>query len=224
MFVARPKPSPTPPSTVPPGPPIRSVPTAGTRVALTFDDGPNGQYTDAILATLARHRAPATFFVCGKPASDAAGAAQLLRMHRAGHAIGNHTYDHPRLTTLDDAETARQLRATSDVVERITGQRPTTYRPPGGHHDARVNAIAAAEGMRNVLWDIDTRDWSRPGADAIVHSAVNDARNGSIILLHDGGGNREQTVAALERIVTGLRARGFSLVTVPQLVAAARPA
>jgi peptidoglycan/xylan/chitin deacetylase (PgdA/CDA1 family)/LysM repeat protein len=211
-------PAPGRPGAVPPGPVISRVPGAHGKVAITFDDGPNGATTDAILGVLARHGVPATFFVVGNAA--ARDGARLGRMHDAGHVIANHSWDHPQLTGLDDAQVRRQLVDTSDAIERATGQRPDIFRPPYGARNDRVDEIARDAGMRDVLWDVDTVDWSRPGTDAIVESAVHDARDGSVILMHDGGGNREQTVAAVERVVTGLQARGFELVTVPQLVAA----
>lgn len=209
---------PAPAGSVPPGPPISRVPAARGKVAITFDDGPNGATTDAILATLGRHGARATFYVVGSLA--ARDGERLVRMRDAGHAIGNHSWDHQQLPKLDDAGVRRQLADTSDAIERATGSRPDTFRPPYGARSERVDAIARELGMRDVLWDVDTVDWSRPGTDAIIEGAVSGARDGSIILLHDGGGNREQTVAAVERIVTGLQGRGFELVTVPELVRA----
>lgn len=213
-----PAPAPSRPGAVPPGDVIRRVPGAIGKVALTFDDGPNGAATDAILATLDRHGVDATFYVVGSAA--ARHGAKLAQMHRDGHVIANHSWDHPQLTKLDDAGVRRQLADTSDAIERATGSRPDTFRPPYGARDDRVDRIGRELGMRDVLWDVDTVDWSRPGTGAIVRSAVDSARDGSIILMHDGGGNREQTVAAVEQVIDGLRARGFELVTVPELVAA----
>ncbi len=216
-------PAPTTPSSgsqpaVPAGGTISRVPGARGKVALTFDDGPNGAYTDAILATLDRRGVDATFFVVGTQA--ARNGASLVRMRDAGHAIANHSWSHPQLTSLDDGGVRREFTDTSDAIERATGSRPDIFRPPYGARNDRVDRIAAELGMRDVLWDVDTVDWSRPGTAAIVDTAVGDARDGSVILLHDGGGDRQQTVDALERIITGLEGRGFELVTVPELVAA----
>ncbi|MCW2924872.1 MAG: polysaccharide deacetylase family protein [Thermoleophilia bacterium] len=213
-----------PPSTgspsprVPPGPAISHVPGAGKRVAITFDDGPNGAATDAILGTLERRGVHATFFVIGQQAAN--NGARLARMRDAGHVIGNHSWNHADLTKLSDAAVRTQLSDTSDAIEHATGSRPTIFRPPYGARNAHLDAIAASQGMRDVIWDVDTVDWSRPGTRAIVDSAVHDAHDGSIILMHDGGGDRSQTVAAVDQVITGLKARGFELVTVPQLVEA----
>lgn len=221
-----PAPAPRPPKpaggggqpAVPAGAAISRVAGASGKVALTFDDGPSGAYTDAILATLDRRGVDATFFVVGTLA--ARDGARLVRMRDAGHAIGNHSWDHPQLTSLTDAQVRRQLDDTSAAIKRATGTRPDTFRPPYGARSDRVDRIARDLGMRDVIWDVDTVDWSRPGTTAIANTAIRNARDGSIVLMHDGGGNRQQTVDALDRIITGLEDRGFELVTVPQLVAA----
>lgn len=214
-------PAPKPPASggqpaVPAGPAISRVSGTGKKVALTFDDGPNGAYTDAVLATLKRHHVKGTFFVIGQQA--ARDGARLTKMRDAGHAIGNHSWDHSQLTNLSDAQVKRQLKDTSDAIERATGKRPDTFRPPYGARSSRVDEVARGLGMRDIIWDVDTVDWSRPGSDAIARTAVNNARSGSVILMHDGGGNRQQTVDALDRIITGLQAKGYELVTVPELV------
>lgn len=201
------------------GPPVRRVDGAGRRVALTFDDGPSGPTTDAIVGTLERHGVRGTFFVIGRQA--ARDGARLARMRDAGHVVANHSWDHAKLTSLSDAQVRTQLLDTTNAIERATGRRPGIFRPPYGSRDARVDRIAAELGLRDVLWDVDTRDWARPGADAIRRTAVDGARDGSIVLLHDGGGDRRQTVAALDGIIQGLRERGFELVTVPELLGAA---
>lgn len=197
--------------------PVYSNPNARGQVALTFDDGPNGAYTDEILRTLERNGVDATFFVLGQ---NAAGNHDTLRrMRDEGHEIANHSWSHPQLTSLSDAGIASELNRTSDEIQAATGQRPSFFRPPYGDRNARVDAVAGANGLRDIIWDVDTRDWARPGSEAIRSSAVNDAQDGSIILMHDGGGNRAQTAAALQQIIDGLRARGLEPVTVPQLLA-----
>ncbi|MBC7461368.1 MAG: polysaccharide deacetylase family protein [Thermoleophilia bacterium] len=194
--------------------------TGGTmgKVALTFDDGPNGGATDAILATLAKHQVHATFFVIGSQVAN--GATRIRQERDAGHAIGNHSWSHRDLTTLSAADVRSELARTSDAIQTVTGARPTMFRSPYGARNASVDAIGRQLGMQQTLWGVDTVDWSRPGVDNIVSRAVNGARAGSVILMHDGGGNRQQTAAALDRVIVGLQARGFELVTVPELDAA----
>lgn len=205
---------------VPPGPPIYRVETDRKLVALTFDDGPNGATTDAILGILERKGVDATFYVTGSQATGQ--RSRLRRMHREGHVIGNHSWSHASLTGLSDDGVRSELQRTSRLIRRVVGDRPTTFRPPYGARSDRVDRIARELGMRDVLWDVDTVDWQRPGADAIRRTAVRNARAGSIILMHDGGGDRSQTVDALGPTIRGLRRRGYEFVTVPELVAAAR--
>lgn len=203
---------------VPPGPPLYAVDTERRLIALTFDDGPNGAYTDAVLATLARHDVSATFYVVGQQA--AANPTAVREMHDAGHEVGNHSWDHAQLDALSRPQIRSELRATSDVIERITGDRPDTFRAPYGAHGGMVDTVGRVQGMRDVLWSVDTVDWARPGAQAISSAAINGAHPGGIILMHDGGGDRSQTVAALDRTITTLKQRGYEFVTVPELVAA----
>lgn len=203
--------SPTPTPVSPKDP---SSPTNG-HVGLTFDDGPNGQYTEAILSTLNRMNVNATFFVIGKQV--AANPALVARIATSGNEIGNHSWDHSDLTTLSDAAIRDQLERTSNAVQDATGRRPTTFRPPYGAVNDSVRGAAAAENLRVVMWTIDTEDWTRPGTAAIASAALSGARDGSIILMHDGGGNRSQTVAAVEQVVNGLRARGLEPVPVSEM-------
>jgi peptidoglycan/xylan/chitin deacetylase (PgdA/CDA1 family) len=181
-------------------------------VALTFDDGPS-KHTRAILDTLRRLNAPATFFVVGSVAERR--PALVRRAHAYGMAVGNHSYAHPYRPPF----AARRLREIHAEVVRgasvITplAAPPTVFRPPGGTVSPRVIEAARAQGQRVVLWSVDSEDW-RPGATAAQISArvLRDVRRGSIVLLHDGGGNRAQTVKALPAIVNGIRARGLELV------------
>lgn len=190
-------------------------PVTGGHVGLTFDDGPNGQYTADILAALNRLNVNATFFVIGQQVQ--ANPALVAKVAAAGNEIANHSWDHADLTKLSDAAIREQLTKTNDAVQSATGKRPTLFRPPYGASNDVVRGAASASGLRVVLWSIDTEDWKRPGTPAIVSSAVSGAREGSIILMHDGGGNRSQTVAAVEQIVNGLRARGLEPVPVSEM-------
>jgi peptidoglycan-N-acetylglucosamine deacetylase len=203
---------------VPPGPVISRVTTDRPLVALTFDDGP-GPLTDAIVAKLAEHGVPATFYVQGVNAAHQ--GERLRRMHDAGHVIANHSWSHADLTTLSDDQLHAELARTSDLIEGATGVRPDTFRSPYGARNGHVDAVAGSLGMRNVLWDIDTVDWKLPGPGAISAS-VAQATAGSIILMHDAGGDRAQTLASLDQSITELKQR-FQLVTVPELIAAGQP-
>jgi peptidoglycan-N-acetylglucosamine deacetylase len=179
------------------------------RVALTFDDGPSS-YTSAVLRTLDRHNARGTFFVLGQ---EVFGRGTVLRrMLRGGHEIGNHSTHHRSGPSRSD------LAGTSSIIRAATGFSPCVFRPPYGVTPSTTVSAAWTLGMSTILWDVDTNDWRRPGSGAIASRAVGGTRPGSIVLMHDGGGNRSQTVAALPRILRTLKSRGYRLVTVTQLL------
>ncbi|HJR27006.1 MAG TPA: polysaccharide deacetylase family protein, partial [Acidimicrobiales bacterium] len=178
-------------------------------VALTFDDGPHPRYTPAILDVLARYGVQATFFALGREAERHPDLVQ--RIVAEGHAIANHTWDHPDLRTLDEQQFAHQVDHTNDVLHSISGHRPICARPPYGRSDPNVTSRLAARGLTNVVWSIDSRDFAKPGAGAIVDSALDGLHPGAIILLHDGGGNRDQTIEALPTIIERIQAAGHRI-------------
>ena len=186
---------------------ISSPPGAAGVVYLTFDDGPHPTWTPQVLDVLARHGAVGTFFVIGSSAG--AYPENVRDITAAGHAVENHTWSHRDLTQISDGEVLSELQRTSDVVESITGTAPCAMRPPGGHVDSRVTSLAASLGLSTVMWDIDPQDWRRPGSSFIAEHIISRVGDGSIILLHDGGIDRSQTVAALDTVVGELKARGF---------------
>ncbi|NUO91896.1 MAG: polysaccharide deacetylase family protein [Dermatophilaceae bacterium] len=174
---------------------------AGT-VYLTFDDGPNLTWTPKVLAILRKYGVKAVFFETGQGISYYPSVTRTLRSY--GNLIGNHTWNHPNLTLLSNASVSWQL----NRMESALGYRPRCVRPPGGATNSRIQAIIAARGQRHILWTVDPRDWSRPGSWTIVSRVLANVRDGSRILLHDGGGDRSQTVAALDLLIPRLRARG----------------
>ncbi len=190
-------------------------------VALTFDDGPNPPYTGQILGILDRYQVPATFFCVGLPAS--AHAADIARMAADGHGLGNHTWSHPFLPDLSQDQLAEQLDRTDEVIARAAGQRPGLFRPPYGSRSPDVLRWLGGRPAPVVLWDVDPSDWARPGAAVIAGRVLLRARPGTIILLHDGGGDRSQTVAALPLVIEGLLDRGFRFTRAADLLAAAAP-
>ena len=190
-------------------------------VALTFDDGPNPPYTGQILGILARYQVPATFFCVGLQAS--AHPADVARMAAAGHGLGNHTWSHPFLPDLTRAQLAEQLDRTDEAVSRAAGGRePGLFRPPYGSRSPDVLRWLGERGSTIVLWDVDPSDWARPGAAVIAGRVLTQTRPGTIILMHDGGGDRSQTVAALPLVIEGLLDRGFRFTRADALLAAAR--
>lgn len=176
----------------------------GPKVAyLTFDDGPS-DHTPRVLRILTKHDATATFFVLGDNAARHRGALRAIR--RQGSAVGNHTNGHPMLARLGDRAVRNQLRI---------GVRTSCFRPPYGSTNRRVVRLARAAGQRQVLWTADSRDWEKPGPAAIQRKALLDLHPGSIILMHDGGGDRTQTVRALPDLLRTLDRRGYEVRALP---------
>lgn len=183
-------------------------------VALTFDDGPSS-FTPKVLDILAQKGVKATFFNLGANVMRDPAAARAIT--DAGCALGNHTMTHMNLTTVDRDTLRSEISRSADIL-RGTGASPQMIRAPYG-------AFTAAEWARsgdligsNILWNIDTRDWTRPGANKIAGAVLDGAKNGSIILMHDGGGDRSQDVQALPGIIDELHKRGFAFVTVPEMM------
>jgi peptidoglycan-N-acetylglucosamine deacetylase len=184
-------------------------------IALTFDDGP-GPYTPRILAILQREHVPATFFEVG--VMERYFHASTAAIVADGDVIGDHTEVHAAMSTLSAAAQRAQLLDQAAAVERQGASFPRLFRPPYGMWDANTLALLRRYGMLMVLWTVDTNDYLRPGVPAIVKAALKGARPGAIILLHDAGGDRSETAAALPRIIAGLRRRHYRLVTVPRLL------
>ncbi len=231
MSTATPTPSPTPsptssPTPTPIPPPQVYLTAHGNQqlpeIALTFDDGPAPGYTKNILAILQRYHIHATFFMLGMWVQRYPDLAQAV--FADGDAIGDHTWGHPDLTKLSNDQISQQLSTTRDIIQQTTGTRTTLFRPPYGAYTRRVLDLAASLQFSTILWSVDPRDWTRPGTDAIVSRVLDATQNGSIILLHDGGGDRSQTVDALPTIIEQLQQRGFTFVTIPQLLLHLPPA
>ncbi len=184
-------------------------------IALTFDDGP-GPYTPQVLSVLERENVPATFFEVGvlETYFHASTSAILAR----GYPIGDHTEAHAAMGMLTPAQQRAQLLQQISALGVYGAPFPRMFRPPyGSWNDATLKLLHSYR-MLMVLWTVDTGDFRRPGVQAIVQSAVSGARPGAIILLHDAGGDRSETVAALPTIIRELRAKGYQLVTVPRLL------
>lgn len=186
------------------------------QVALTFDDGPSERFTAQVLDVLAGFGAVATFFCVGMNVQHRPDLAE--RAAAEGHVLANHTWSHPYLPDLAPEDLNWQLARTNEVVARITGKSPTLFRPPYGGRDAAVMRRLALSGMTTVLWDVEAPDWRLPGEEEIGAEILGNVRNGSVILLHDGGGDRSQTVRSLPRILEGLSQRGYRFVTIENLI------
>ncbi|HEV7481594.1 MAG TPA: polysaccharide deacetylase family protein [Solirubrobacterales bacterium] len=178
-------------------------------VALTFDDGPS-DYTPGFLDVLRDEGVPGTFFEIGQemPGRE----ATMRRVLAEGSELGDHTENHVELPDY------AQIAAAAERIGAYTHFQPCLFRPPGGAVDAGVLASAGSLGMRTVTWDVDPADWADPGSGAVYSRIVGAAQPGSIILMHDGGGDRSGTLATLPSIIDTLRARGYRFATVSALL------
>ena len=185
------------------------------QLALTFDDGP-GPYTPEVLAVLERYHVPATFFEVG--AMERYFHASTSAIIAQGDPIGDHTETHAPMSRLKPRQQTAELLEQTAAIGNYGAPFPRMFRPPYGVWDSSTLALLRHYQMLMVLWSVDTDDWQQPGVTTIVKRALEGAEPGAIILLHDAGGNRSQTIAALPKIIRGLRRRGYTLVTVPKLL------
>lgn len=194
---------------------VRAGGGASKDIALTFDDGP-GPYTPEVLTVLERLHVHATFFAVGK--MERYFSASTVREIHDGDVIGDHTQSHSHLALLSAHEQREELLEPLLRMELLGADRPTLFRPPYGSYSATTMRQLHALHLLMVLWSADTEDYLQPGVPVIVQRALEGAKPGAILLMHDGGGNRAQTVAALPEIITKLRKQGYNLVTVPELL------
>ncbi len=206
-----------------------SVPMPPKQIALTFDDGPDPRWTPAILRALTRHHAKATFFVVG--AKVARHPALTRRLLAEGHELGSHTFTHANMGTASAVRRNAELSLTQVALAGAAGVRTSLLRLPyssGPEELTRGDVVAARSAARYgyllVASTNDSRDWQRPGVPAIVARSLPSGGAGAVILMHDSGGDRHQTVAALERLLPALEQQGYQFVTVSQVIAQARSA
>ncbi len=201
---------------------ITNVPTTEMIIALTFDDGPSPTYTPQILKILEEHQVRATFFAVGMRVESFPDVARAIV--NGGHELGNHTFSHP-LKQLNGTQFEHELQRAHQTIEQVTGVTPRIYRPPGAYYNKTTLEVLKRHGYTMVLWSWwqNPKDYANPGADVIVQRILAEPRNGDIVVLHDLGGNRSQTVAALPKVITGLKEKGFSFVTISELLGRLSP-
>lgn len=197
---------------------IQNIATTKKVVALTFDDGPHAIYTDEILTILKSYHIHATFFVIGENAKRYPD--QIKKAYADGNVIGNHSYTHPNLTSLDPHSIELELTKTSDVVDNAASAYPLLFRPPYGICNNKTVTVAKELGYKTILWDDMTDDYHvRSNSPTLIASHIlHAAHPGSIIVLHDGGGLRGKTVIALLMIITELKKDGYEFLTIPELL------
>lgn len=185
-------------------------------VALTFDDGPDPRHTTAILNILRHYQIHATFFAIGQ---HVVVYPNLVRQeYLAGNDVGDHTWSHPFLPNVAENDIGQQITSTANAIKQCTGKTPTYFRAPYGAISPQVLSQVNKLGMRIFQWNVDPQDWSQPGRDAIIARVTSHAGSGAIILMHDGGGDRSQTIAALPTIIERLQARGLHFVTLREMI------
>ncbi len=191
--------------------PVTTIKTPGA-IALTIDDGPDPYWTPRILDVLAKHDVLATYCMIGYRVRD--NAALVKRIAAAGHSIANHTWSHADLTTRTAKQIKGELSRTSAVIADSTSQKPTWFRAPYGAWNREVLDWCAELELQPLSWSVDPQDWKSPGQKEIVSTIMSDSRAGSIILDHDGAGDRAATEAALNLVIPALKARGLKFATI----------
>ena len=184
-------------------------------VALTFDDGPS-KYTQQYLDILSKYGAHATFFCLG---SQIPGREDLVKaIKNQGSQVASHTQNHEQLTSLGADALRSEVTETFSAISAAGGGDTTVLRPPYGALDSSTWAASGGTFSASIIWNLDSLDWELPGVDAIVENSTLGVSNGSIILMHDGGGNRDQDVEALPKIIEALQGQGYELVTIDELL------
>ncbi|MEW9052702.1 MAG: polysaccharide deacetylase family protein [Neobacillus sp.] len=196
---------------------INEVSTSKKAVAITFDDGPNPIYTPQVLEIFSEVNGKATFFMIGEEISQK--PELVKKAAEQGHEIGNHTYTHPQLSRLSREECLDEIERTERLVEELIGQKPVVFRPPYLDYNQDTLSIIEQKGYRMIgAVNLDARDWEQPGVEHILNESRSCIKNGSILLFHDGYGDRTHTIEAVRTLVSELTLQGYQLVTVTELL------
>lgn len=194
----------------------RRVDNMEMKIALTFDDGPHPYYTRQILEILKKYNIKATFFFVGQNIKNYPDAAEMV--YESGHEIGNHTYTHHRVRSMENGELLTEMNRCDDAIFEINEYRTRLFRPPEGLFDDVVESAAENMDYSIILWSIDTRDWELHTPQRISEDVVNNIKSGDIILMHDYIGRKSPTPEALELFIPVLIQRGYKFVTVSELM------
>lgn len=196
---------------------INEVNTPEKAVAITFDDGPNPIYTPQVLEIFAEADGKATYFMIGEQMLNNPDIVRRAVEH--GHEIGNHTYTHAKLSGLGHTECLDEVERNEKLIEELTGKKPAVFRFPYLDFNEETVSLVGEKGYSMIgALNLEARDWEQPGADHILSLSRDSVKNGSILLFHDGYGDRSQTIDAVRTIVSELKAQGFRLVTVSELL------
>ncbi|MEA5552998.1 polysaccharide deacetylase family protein [Anabaena cylindrica UHCC 0172] len=184
-------------------------------IALTFDDGPWPNSTIQVLDILKKNKIKGTFFVVGQNVKNYPDLAK--RVVTDGHTIANHTWHH-WYHHMNPQMAAYEVANTTDIIYKTTGVKTSLFRPPGGNMKNGVVAYARSNKYATIMWSTDSIDYSRPGVPRLINNVFRGAKSGGIVLMHDGGGDRTNTVKALPEIISRFRKQGYEFVTIPELL------
>ena len=193
--------------------PIYSVETQDKKIAVTFDAAWEANDTDQLIAILKKHNAKATIFCLGDWAKKNPQA--VLKFHKAGHEIGNHSYSHPLFSRVSGEKTKEELQLCNEEIKKITGTTPKICRAPSGDYNNESLEICEKMNMKMIQWDCDSLDWKKLSVDEMYSRITSKVQNGSILLFHNGV---ENTPEALDKILTKLEKDGYEFVTVSELI------
>ena len=196
---------------------INEILTAHRVIAITFDDGPNPVYTPQVLEIFSEAKGKATFFMIGEEMRN--HPEVVKQVANGGHEIGNHTFTHPKLSQLSVQDCLKEIEETEKLIESMAGRKPVVFRPPylDYNHDTVSLLQKKSYPMIGAL-NLEAQDWEQPGVEHIVRKSREAVRNGSILIFHDGYGDRSQTIEAVRVLVSELTSQGYQLVTVSELL------
>lgn len=199
---------------------INEIPTSQRVVAITFDDGPNPVYTPQVLEIFSEAKGKATFFMIGEQMRNHPDVVK--QVCDQGHEIGNHTFTHPKLSELSLKDCLKEIEETEKLIEEMAGRKPVVFRPP--YLDYNQDTVSLLQEMGYPMigaLNLEAQDWEQPGVGHILGKSRAVVKNGSILIFHDGYGDRSQTIEAVRMLVSELTLQGYQLVTVSELLALA---
>lgn len=194
---------------------VRSPRKPSKVAALTFDDGPDPPYTQAITRILRHYHVPGTFFVVGRNAQKHPEMLRLMR--KLGYEVENHSFSHSRMDSFPPEAVAAELDATRDIILHARGRAPQWFRPPFAAYSGPIYDMLSQRGYGLALWNVDSEDWKAPNDQAIYDKVVSTMQPEAVILMHDGGGDRSKTVAALPRVIEYLQKQGYAFVSLDEM-------
>jgi peptidoglycan-N-acetylglucosamine deacetylase len=196
---------------------INEIHTSRRVVAITFDDGPNPVYTPQILDIFSAAKGKATFFMIGDQMRN--NPEVVKQVADQGHEIGNHTFNHPKLSQLSMEDCLDEIEQTDKLVEEMTGRKPVVFRPPYLDYNQDTVSILQQKGYPMIgALNLEALDWEQPGVEYILEKSMDVVKNGSILIFHDGYGDRSQTIEAVRMLVSELTSQDYQLVTVSELL------